>query len=375
MFLAWHDLRHARGRFALVTSVVALITLLVALLAALTAGLGRASTSAVVDLPADRLAFSTPDEVGADPTFTQSQVTEEQWTAWAATDGVSWAQPLGVAPTRATSSGAAGTTAAVTALGVEPGSPLLPEHPGGTGPGSLVDGTVVLSHGAAEALAAVPGDDVTIAASTLAVVAVTAQDADLAHTPVVWITLADWQSVGAHATSSTTGPVATVVALGLSASADPVALATADSRIGTTTLTLAGSRSAVGSYAAEHLSLTMMQVFLLVISALVVGVFFTVWTIDRGRDIAVVKALGGSTGYLVRDAIGQAAVVLVLGAAVGAGLATVTGLLAATVMPVVVAVSTVVVPAALLTVLGLVGATVSIARIATVEPHSALAAR
>ncbi len=66
MFLALRDLRHARGRFALMTVVVALITFLVAFLAALTAGLGRASTSAVTDLPVDRVVFSPPEE-GASP--------------------------------------------------------------------------------------------------------------------------------------------------------------------------------------------------------------------------------------------------------------------------------------------------------------------
>ena len=374
MFVAWRDLRHARGRFALMTSVIALITLLVTLLAALTAGLGRASTSAVVDLPADRLAFAAP-EAGAGPSFTQSQVTEKQWKAWSEVAGVSWAQPLGLAQTRATSNGADGTTASVTALGVLPGSPLLPQDDGA---GGLSDGTVVLSPGAADALAARRGDTVTVGASALTVVAVSSQDSDFAHTPTVWTTLDDWQAVGAHPTAGGAGDgalVATVVTLGLEPGTTPGVLTAADASIGTTTLTLSGARSAISSYAAEHLSLTMMQGFLLVISALVVGVFFTVWTINRGRDIAVIKALGGSTGYLLRDAIGQATVVLVLGTTIGAGLATGIGLLAATVMPVVVGASTIMLPAVLLTVLGLVGATVAIARIASIDPHSALAAR
>ena len=59
--------------------------------------------------------------------------------------------------------------------------------------------------------------------------------------------------------------------------------------------------------------------FLLVISALVVGAFFTVWTIQRSGDIAVLKALGASAGTLMRDALGQAAVVLLLGSVVGVG--------------------------------------------------------
>ncbi len=47
MFLAVRDIRFAKGRFALMGSVVALITLLLVMLSGLTAGLGNQSTSAI----------------------------------------------------------------------------------------------------------------------------------------------------------------------------------------------------------------------------------------------------------------------------------------------------------------------------------------
>ncbi|MFE2145280.1 ABC transporter permease, partial [Streptomyces sp. NPDC059456] len=60
MFVAWRDLRFAKGRFALMGSVVLLITLLVGLLSGLTAGLARENISAVTGLPAGHLAFAAP---------------------------------------------------------------------------------------------------------------------------------------------------------------------------------------------------------------------------------------------------------------------------------------------------------------------------
>ena len=51
MYLALRDLRFAKGRFALMGGVVALITLLLVLLSGLTAGLGNQSTSAIAALP------------------------------------------------------------------------------------------------------------------------------------------------------------------------------------------------------------------------------------------------------------------------------------------------------------------------------------
>ncbi|MEV8029897.1 FtsX-like permease family protein [Cellulosimicrobium funkei] len=378
MFLALRDLRHARGRFALMTVVVALITFLVAFLAALTAGLGRASTSAVTDLPVDRVVFSPPAE-GASPSFTESEVTAAQTDAWAAVPGVDAAEPLGVATVRASGD----ATAAVTAFGVRPGSGLVP----GTDDGGadVSPGAVVLSRGAADALGAGVGDPVDAGPLDLTVSAVADVEADYAHTPVVWVALDDWQAVGARGGASpagastddtTDGPVATVVTLRFGD--DPPtadALAATDARVGTVTATPREARSAISSFTAENLSLTLMQVFLLAISALVVGAFFTVWTIQRAGDVAVLRALGASTRYLLRDAIGQAGVVLGVGVGVGTALAAGAGLLASQVMPVVVDLSTTLVPAVVLVVLGGLGAVLAVTRVARVDPHAALAAR
>ena len=361
MFVALRDLRHARGRFALMSTVVALVAVLVTFLSSLTAGLARASVSALTDLPADHLAFAmaAPDDL---PDLTSSRVTQEQWEAWSRVPGVRTAQPLGVVTTRATSQGADGTTVAVTAFGVEAGSDLAPG-------GRAGDGQVVVTRRGADALAVTPGDTLTLDGTELTVARVVDEDAQLSHTPVVWISLTDWQQVGARGGGGT--PVATVVALTTSA-ADEVA---ADDAIGTTTVTTRAARSAVSSFTAENLSLTTMQAFLVAISALVVGAFFTVWTISRQGDVAVLKALGASTRYLLRDALGQAALILVGAVAVGTGVAAAVGSALATVMPVVVSASTTLVPAALLVGVGLVGAAAAVARITRTDPHAALAAR
>ena len=362
MFVALRDLRHARGRFTLMLVVITLITFLVTFLASLTAGLSRESTSAITGLPADHLAFAMPDP-GDDPDFTASSVTAHQWRAWAAAPGVVSADPLGVAMTRAQS---ATSAASVTALGIDPDSTLLPA--GVTG---LTAGTVLVSAAAAADLSVRAGDAIDVAGQELHVGAVLDTEASFAHTPVLWTTLEDWQAIGAPGHDAADGPAATVVALTLDASAD---IASTDSTAGTATLTTAQARSAISSFSSENGSLTLMQAFLMAISALVVGAFFTVWTISRSGDVAVLKALGASTGYLLRDAIGQAVVVLVLGVGIGTALAAAGAALLAGVVPVVVATTTTLVPAVVLVLVGLVGAVLAIARITRVDPHTALAA-
>lgn len=359
MFVAWRDLRFAKGRFALMGSVVVLITLLVGLLSGLTAGLARENVSAVTGLDADHLAFAAPR--GDQPvSFTNSTVREDDWRAWAERPGVEAAQPLGIRTLNATAPG--DRTAPVSAFGVEPDGTLAPEGPEGIGPGR-----VVLSEKAAEELGAAPGDKIALGRAEREVAAV-AGDASYSHTPVVWTTLDDWQQIGHDGA----GPAeqATVIALTTAPGAD---LAAGDEAAETRTLSLDDSLTAIGSYQAENGSLQLMRGFLFAISALVIGAFFTVWTIQRSGDIAVLKALGASTPYLLRDALGQAVVMLVIGTGLGTALAAGAGfLIGGGPVPFVLDAATVLVPAVVMIALGALGAALSIRRITAVDPLTAL---
>ncbi|MFD4000598.1 ABC transporter permease [Streptomyces rubiginosohelvolus] len=355
MFVAWRDLRFAKGRFALMGSVVVLITLLVGLLSGLTAGLARENTSAVTGLDADHLAFAAPPD-GQAESFADSTVREDDWRAWAARPGVEAAQPVGIRTLNAT---AGERSAAVSAFGVEPDGTLGPD---GIGPGRIV-----LSEEAAEELGAAAGDRIALGATEREVAAV-ATDASYSHTPVVWTTLDDWQQVG-HDGAGPAGQ-ATVIALTTTCGVD---LAAGDAAAGTSTLTLDDSLTAIGSYQAENGSLQLMRGFLFAISALVIGAFFTVWTIQRSGDVAVLKALGASTPYLLRDALGQAVVMLVLGTGLGAALAAGAGaLIGGGAVPFVLDAATVLVPAAVMIALGALGAALSVRRITAVDPLTAL---
>lgn len=358
MFVAWRDLRFAKGRFALMGSVVLLITLLVGLLSGLTAGLARENVSAVTGLPAGHLAFAAPaGDQGV--SFTNSQVPEKAWRAWRAQPGVKSAEPLGI---RTTNAAAGGRTAAVSVFGVDPAGPLAPRGSG------LVQGQVVLTEKAAKELGGLTaGGKLKIGPLELTVAAVSGTAA-YSHTPVVWMDLNDWQRIGNPGTSIDT--LATVIALDTTTSAD---LAAGDAAAATKARTVDEALGAIGSYQAENGSLQLMRGFLFVISALVIGAFFTVWTIQRSGDIAVLKALGASTPYLLKDALGQAVVMLAIGTGLGTALASGFGaLISGGDVPFVLDAATVLVPAAIMIVLGALGAALSIRRITAVDPLTAL---
>ncbi|MFI2261025.1 FtsX-like permease family protein [Streptomyces tubercidicus] len=392
MFVAWRDLRFAKGRFALMGTVIVLITVLVGLLSGLTAGLGRENTSAITALPADHLVFSAPAD-GRDVAFTDSRLTERTVRAWARVPGVRHADPLGIAPTKAESGG---RTAAVSLFGVRPGSETAPARVG--------DGAVVLSAKAATSLGVRAGGTLTLGGRTVRVAAVSGA-AMYAHTPVVWTSLEDWRRLagggaaaggppaagdqsapgdqpasagnGASARPGTSGRTgasgdavgATVLALSTSGTAG---LAAADRALDTRTVAAEDALQAIGSYAAENGSLQLMRGFLFAISALVIGAFFTVWTIQRGGEVAVLKALGASTRSLLRDALGQAVVLLVGGTALGSAVVAAVGAGIGGTVPFVLAPATVLAPALIMIALGAAGAALAIRRITSVDPLTAL---
>ncbi len=358
MYLALRDIRFAKGRFALMGAVVALITFLLVMLSGLTAGLAHQSTSAITELPATTIAFGAPDGTAATASYPESQVSAGQLNTWKAADGVTDAEGLGISQARLE----AGGTASIAVFGAAPGGFLAPA--------GLEPGTAVVSQGVADSLGLSVGKTAEINGTTVQVAGII-EDQWYSHTPVVWVDLAQWQQV-AHAPSSS---VATVIAANVSPGASGTAAdvaAAVDQKAGTLSSSRNASVSALASFQSENGSLTMMQGFLYAISALVIAAFLTVWTVQRTRDIAVLKALGGSSSYILRDALAQAGIVLLVGALAGGGAALAAGAVAAQAVPFQVSAATTLLPALGVVVLGIAASALSVRRAASVDPLLAL---
>ncbi|MFI7001742.1 ABC transporter permease [Nocardia sp. NPDC050175] len=350
MFVALRDLRAARGRFLLITLVVTLVALLVSFLSGLTAGLAHQNISAVESFPGDTIVFA---DTGAAPSFDASTLTAEQVAAWQAAAGPNGTvDPIGISHGKVDPSGRASVQVAFFGTtGTAFGNRSATEN-----------GSVVLSTGAANDLGAAAGDSVTISGRTFTVAAVRGDDW-YSHTPVVWTTLADWQSMSPRSGAATV--------LAVSGVADRTAVnATAH----TQTTDPSGALSALSAYKAENGSLTLMTVLLFAISALVIGAFFTVWTVQRMPDIATLKALGATSGSLVRDALTQAAIVLTAGVAVGLGITVAAAAFMGDALPFVLTPATTLLPAIALIALGLIGAAFALRFLFTTDPLTALGA-
>lgn len=143
-----------------------------------------------------------------------------------------------------------------------------------------------------------------------------------------------------------------------------------------TTVLRSGDRNNLSaSYQGEQASLNAMTSMLYVISALVVGAFFTVWTVQRLRGVAISSALGASRSVLVADSLAQVLAVLAIGIGCGVGCTALAGwaLHRGDVMPIVIDASTTVLPGLILAATGVVGALLALIPVFRVDPTTALA--
>lgn len=393
MFLALRDIVSARGRFSLISFVVGLITVLLVMLTGLTGGLAKHNTSALEALDPERYVF-TSDE----PSFQESQVTTSDVQEWQElVDDGSQVTPLGTVQTRLEAGSAMGVAVLGLPAGTKVPAPVVSgagaagtEIAGATAAGAAAEADsaapqesreqqdailgedgIVVSHEIVAEAGVQPGETVEIGGVEQPVSAVVA-DEHYSHQPVVWASTQVWQQIS-RAHDDVVGTVLAVDTRDRHAGAlRDEEWQDAEYQTGDSAATVEDSFSGLAAYQSEQASLQLIQMLLYAISALVTVAFLSVWTIQRSRDLSVLRALGASPGYVWKDAMGQAAVVVGIGVVLGAGVGWAAGVWAGGSVPFDLQWTTIVVPAAGIWVLGMCGALVATRRVKKIDPASAL---
>lgn len=330
MFLGLREIKVAKGRFVLIAVVVGLITFLLVMLTGLTAGLGHRNISALQALAPKQVVFNK------EVSYTNSSFQQTY-------GGV----PLGIAQTKIEVASA--ETVAVLAL------PKGVESPHGViGDGLLVSEQVALALGLKEQ------SQVNVGGVDLVVDHVVPNEY-YSHSPVVWADTNAWQQI------ARTDAVGSVLLFDETPTSLPDEAAVTDLR---------GSFDGLEAYKAQRGSLQAMQGFLYVISAVVTVSFLTVWTMQRTNDIAILAALGAKPRYLFKDALGQAGIVLAVGAVLGGILSAAVGSYMATALADTVPFRftwlSILGPALAVWALGVEGAALATRRVTKVDPQLAL---
>jgi len=365
MFVAIRDLKFAKGRFLLMGTVVALVAFLVITLSGLSAGLVKANISGLMALPVTHIAFEATDHPG----YRNTMIERYMWEGWAEQERVSKSEPLGHTVFNARSEDDVPLEIAL--WGLVDDSFIAPPLSRGENYGGEVSNGVVISRGLLDKGVDI-GDLIILdrVLTELRVVGVTDEYRAIGHVSIVYAPLAKWQE-------ATYGPpggsppgeklpdilfdFVSVIVLQLDEGIDTVAI---DDKLETTTLDRLGFYSASVGYDSEVQSVQMIQSLLFVITAVVIGAFFSIWTIQRTKEIGLIKALGASNVYVLKDALGQALLLIVVGTLVGLlGTLLFNNMVKDTEMPFMLENTTIMTAIVMLLIAGIAGAAMSIRRI------------
>lgn len=353
MFLAVRYLRFAAGRFALIGGVVALLSVLVAFLTGLSSGLVDSGISGLRRLPITHLALAE----GSKAVFSQSQLGPSALGRWRGR--ASFAEPIGVSFVTGVSP--SGARVALALFGAASDSGLLPRARSGRAPG---EGQVLVSAQTVSEGVHV-GQTITLAGSgTVLRVAGVGDTGTYGHANVAFTPLPTWQR------AMTGGrDVFSAVALRL---ASGVPVAAIDAAAQTTLYTKSGAYVGSPGYTAETATMSLIRGFLYVIVALVLGAFVVVWTLERARQIALLRALGASATYVLSSALLQIGVVVILATAFGTALGAAGGALIGGGVPFSLHPVQLTFAAGLVIVFGVAGVLVAARRMLRIDPLSAL---
>lgn len=121
-------------------------------------------------------------------------------------------------------------------------------------------------------------------------------------------------------------------------------------------------------YKEQNLTLSFMIVFLFAISAMVIGIFLYIITLQKKNLFGVLKAQGITNGFLARSVMSQTIIIALIGTIIGFGLTVLTGTFLPEIVPIKFDYLTMLLYAIVLIIVAILGSLFSVLSIRKVEP-------
>lgn len=362
MLLAGREIRRAKLRFGLLAGAVGLLVFLIMFQQALLGSLLQSFTGAVENQSGTVLVFSAEARKNVAgsviPPPVQAQVE--------AVDGVRAAAPLGEA------------TLTVEAGGEQVDASVFGFQPGGPGePTRLVEGRLPAS--ATEAVASREdasagfglGATVTSVNGDVALTVVgLTEQSRYSVAPTLFVTFDGYTALRLAANPDATAVLPSLVALtpAPGTTPDQLAVAVNDAVPGVEALTRAQAVAQSPGVSAVNTSFSLILGLAFVVVALVIGFFFLILTVQKMSSLTLLRAVGASTGYLVRALLLQIAFVVVGGLVVGVALTWLVVQAASAGLPITLDPATLAGSAVGVLVLAVLGSSVTLLRVRRIDP-------
>jgi putative ABC transport system permease protein len=376
-YLAIKEIVRNRGRFLLVSLVIALITLLVLFIAALGEGLGNSNRQYLSNLDANLLVFSDK----ADFVIPSSRVDRTLSRTLRRVDGVADAGIIAVSNTAIMLPG--NEVLKVSLLGVEPGSPGAPTVIEGENLSGELASEVVIDRNVALRTDIKVGDRITIRSTQgtkdqfydLKVVGMSEGEL-YQFAPSIFVTFSNWDKMRTKSDTELGRESTTVNVVAVKA-VDPSNLETVKqnilARVQNVAVTdIQTAIANVPGYSAQQSTVQTQAVFTLLIGILVIGGFFQIQVLQKVPQIGVMKAIGASNAVVGLASVIQIMVVTAIGVAIGSGLAYVFSLTFPPTVPIIFNGTNSLIAVIALLLIGPLGGMVSIIYAVRIEPLKAL---
>lgn len=302
MFLAINEMKHSKLRYALVIGVVFLIAYLVFFLTGLAYGLAQENRTAVDKWQADRILLS--DE--ANGKLNMSMLTMDDYESVKAEDKAALAQFPGIVYQK----GKKDQQINVSFFGIEADEFLAPNLVKGRMFKNT--GEVVVNDSLAKEDGLQVGDQLKVAGSkqTLKIVGFT-DEAMYNVAPVIYMSLADFQEIRFN--QALPKEAQKINAIVLREKPKQVANHLEEIKISDFIDDLPG-------YRAQNLTFAFMIGFLIVIAAIVIGIFIYILTMQKQAIFGVMKAQGISNFFIAHSVFVQTAILAFVGIVLGLAL-------------------------------------------------------
>ncbi|WP_127492748.1 ABC transporter permease [Paenibacillus glycanilyticus] len=291
MYLAIREMRFSKVRYTLIATIMLLVSFLVLFVTGLARGLAYDNAASIENMEATHFLM----EKDSNHRFTRSQVGAEALEQAKSIAGENNAQPLGVRMTTVTLEE---YKLDVTLLAVEPEGWLTPPAAQGSSLEEAGVGSVLVDSKLKDSGVRIGSTLVDQASGMKWTVAGFVDRESFSHSPAVFLSEHDWRQLQQVAAARSGMPTDTTYsAIAVKAGkqqAERLAAALPDNEI----VTKSEAVSAIPGYKEEQGSLMMMIVFLFVISAFVLAVFFYVITIQKSSQFGILKAIGTRASYL-----------------------------------------------------------------------------
>jgi len=323
-YLAVKEVLRNRGRFLLVSLVIALITLLVLFIAALGEGLANGNRQYVANLDAQLIVFLDK----SDFSISASRLDTNTARSVRRIDGVADAGPIYTSNTAIVSTK---EPLKVSLLGAEAGRPGMPriiegrDFRGGEAREAVMDRNVALRSGIKV------GDEIEIRSTQgvddkffrLTVVGMVAGQSYFFQ-PTIFVPPATWEKIRpqseADLNSDTAYPNIIAVKLNDPTQIDAMKASLTDGVRSIEVTDIDTTINNIPGYSAQQGTVQTQGFFTLLIGVLVIGGFFQIQILQKVPQIGVLKAIGSSNGVVGWSAVIQIIIVTAMGVAIGGGL-------------------------------------------------------